>query len=408
MNEKNFDRNKKKRGLFAGLTAITSVIAAAAVVAAAMAANASEKPPVTADAGNGANISAMLDKYAGLPKITFADYGVRAGGLRNIPKWYAPLSMKNSELLAHSPWNENAKLETMPVYSSSSAKPDLEKMRGYVKKAAAALGISESELEIGDNTANFIEQLEMIRESGEQSGAPKEEIESEIERISGQMFSQTSVYGKANGVNLTLYSDYTMKVEFDTPIQLPEGCRLGADAAESEDLAAVEYLADRFKDLLGYEKPEIAQSGNFDEYNFAVWDASGGLDEQIVNYSTKQTEFIGDFDDNTKMSFMWIYSNEGCEKIGDYPILTAAQAEEILKSDRYSGEERMPADAEILKIDMDYVNISGFTAVIPCYNFYVKTDETPDNGCDLACDVYTVYAVPEEFIEVQEFRAIRK
>lgn len=114
----------------------------------------------------------------------------------------------------------------------------------------------------------------------------------------------------------------------------------------------------------------------------------------------KQTGFIGDFDDNTKMPFMWIYSNEGCEKIGDHPILTAAQAEEILKSDRYSGEERMPAGAEILKIDMDYVNIPGFTAVIPCYNFFVSSGEAPYDGYDLACDVYTVYAVPEEFIEV--------
>ena len=61
----------------------------------------------------------------------------------------------------------------------------------------------------------------------------------------------------------------------------------------------------------------------------------------------------------------------------------------------------MPADAKILKTELYYGNAAGYTAVMPYYRFYIESDHDffPDH--DVECDVYTIAAVPEEFIDME-------
>lgn len=445
---------RKKRALFIGITSGMATVAAALAITAAIGANSIRKPSVdnnaptsgiesmpainggtqqgsdsgnkaTSEPGNeqtsaaGGNISTnapsdtdlkaepvddgAFSEYGSLPKISNKDYGVRGMGGSSANTTKRETSLLPSALEIHSPWSADAQLKTLPVYLSSSTEPDLEKMRDYVRTAAAALGIAESELEITDDSMKILghDSLGSYRKTMEDQGVPEDEIERELERVSRYMGASISVTGKANGITLDLYTDYSMKVSFDEPyVALPNGCSLGENATESEERAATEYLAEKYKTLLGYEKAEIARYGDY-KHDFRVYEASGDLTAQIVNYSLKNARFCGAFEDPTKIYLLWVRSTGNLEKLGDYPIYTPQQALWVLSSDSTPEESRLPADAEIVKADIVYNNLQGYTAVIPYYEFYVESDRESFYEGEKAYDVYTIAAVPEQFIDME-------
>lgn len=424
---------KNKRKLFIGISSGMATVAAAAVLAVAIGRNPVVTPPVVetsntnsgtvsdtnsavnSNPGTNSGVNSgdqpitstptqpvikdppVIDfsEYEHLPVISSGDYGVRG--------WGSGVSRNNSvtrsELEIHSPWS-GMELKTMPVYKSTSTEADMKEIREYVKKAAAALGISENELELREPAGDVDSQLKSLRKMMEDAGASEEEIERELDKRRRQMLGMAGVEGKADGISFDIMTNYRMQVSFDTPIKLPDGCKLGRDATDSENRAATEYLAEKFKELLGYEKPVISKNSERPDY-YCVYEGAGEIEDQIFNYSTKYVIFYASPEDPTAMSFMWIDSNKNCVKLDDYPIYTAEQAMEILKSNKYGDDERMPSDAKILKTDLYYNNEPGYTVVLPYYEFYVEADGTPDTGGDLVCDVYKICAVPDQFVDVQ-------
>lgn len=451
---------RKKRALFIGITSGMATVAAALAIVAVIGTNSSHKPSVdyttsgydssgtdglpSVNAGGmqgtdstdkaasdpegatasteGGNIETSVtnapedlglkpqpvdndafSQYGGsLPKITNKDYGIRGMGGLSANTTKRETSLLPSELEIRSPWSIDAQLKTLPVYLSNSTTPDVDKMKEHVKSAAAALGIAESELEITDTSAKiFGGSLESYRKTMEDQGVPEDEIERELERVSRYMGSSISIIGKANGITLNLYTDYSMKVSFDEPyVALPNGCSLGENATENEKRAATEYLAEKYKTLLGYENAKIARYGEY-TCDFRVFEAAGDLTAQIVNYSLKNARFCGAFEDPTKMDTLWVLSTGNLEKLGDYPIYTPQQALWVLSSDSTPEESRLPADAEIVKVDIVYNNRQGYTAVLPYYEFYVKSDREPLNEGETEYDIYTIAAVPEQFIDME-------
>lgn len=425
---------KNKRRLFIGISSGMATVAAAAVLAVAIGRNPTVTPPVIETSGTNSGVVSdtsgnvatsnpennsgdnpttstptapvvndppVIDfsEYEYLPLISSGDYGVRGAG-SSISKGF---STTQSRLEIHSPWSSDMELKTMPVYKSTSTEADMNDLREYVKKAAAALGISESELELSEPMGSIDENLEALRKMMTDAGLSEEEIEHELEWRKRMLLGNSGVEGKADGVSFSTMTDYNLKVSFDPAIKLPDGCKLGRDATDGENLAATEYLAEKFKDLLGYEKPVISKNEERPNY-YCVYEDTEKIEDKIFNYSTKYVTFYDcsfPNEDPNAMGFMWISSNENCIKLDDYPIYTAEQAEEILKSNKYSDDERMPADAKILKTDLCYNNLAGFTVVLPYYEFYVESDGTPDTGDDLVCDIYRICAVPDQFIDLQ-------
>lgn len=450
------EQPRKKRALFIGITSGMATVAAALAIAATLGTNSTHKPSVdnnvgysgvdslpaingviqqgtdstdkavsepggeltSAAVGNiGTSVTNGTDgeglkaepvsddafsEYGGLPKISNRDYGVRGAGGSSVNVTKREILLSPSELDIRSPWSIDVQLKTLPVFLSNSTEPDLEKMRDYVRTAAAALGIAESELEVTDNTAQvFGGSLESYRKTMEEQGVPEDEIERELERVSRHMGASISVTGKANNITLHLYSNDSLTVRFGDPyVALPSGCGLGENASESEKRAATEYLAEKYKTLLVYEKAEIARYGDY-KRDIRVYEAAGDLTAQIVNYSLKNTRFCGAFEDPTKMDTLWVKSTGNLEKLRDYPIYTAQQALWVLSSDSTPEECRLPADAEIVKADIVYNNLEGYTAVLPYYEFYVKSDRETFRDGETSYDVYTIAAVPEQFIDME-------
>lgn len=418
--------HRSKRGLFVGLTSGMATVAAAAVIAVTAANARVQQPPVVissdpvvsgSDSGgtstqdppvidNTPKDPPALDfsKYKDLPKISSNDSGITASG--GSGKY--PGNFNTESLLKNfSPWNEDLALETLPVYMSNSNDPDIDKMKQKLLSAAGALGYSENELELELPDMSHDGYRKML----EEQGISPEEIDAEIERVSKITNHMAEITAKADGIKFSIRTDFTIEIKFDEALILPEEYNISDNASEEERTAAMNYLYDKYKALVNYSKPEYNGSTGF-------YDADCSDDEQIVNYFLNHIEFKNsDLSARSdqgrieplgiqpgRLESIKIYSTDGCDMFGDYPILTPGQAVEILKSNRYSDEDRMPADANIICTTLQYRNDPGVTGIIPFYTFYVATDEIPDEipgmGFDIKCVTYGIPAVPEEFIDI--------
>ena len=359
--------------------------------------NSVQEPPVTSDpTSDTANDPPKLDfsKYKDLKKLSLESHGVGAMGGYEVSGGSKTEYLSFAELELASPWN-GAVIETMPVYMSGSTEiPDLDRMYARVKEVAAALGIPEDDLKISDNYVDMTESIKQNIKIAEEAGATEEEIEEMVNRMVRGTMSMVSVEAKTDNVRISLDNAYRTYILFEENLELPEGYNYSKDATDEEKGLALRYLTDKYKELIGYSAPMPGRAGDRGCY---VYEADGDLAQQIVNYWINATSFDLNI---TEKGVIDIYSDGALEKIDDYPILTAAQAEQILKSNRYAADKRMPSDANILKVDMVYRNPAGAMAVMPYYEFYVESDKEPYFDCDVVCDVYTIAAVPEEFIDM--------
>jgi len=433
------NKPRRKRGLLIGLTSGMATLAATAVIAVAVGNNAAQKPPVidTSDPNSvpainsgivGSGTTSTQDppavdpvpkdppkldfsKYKDLPKITTGDYGVRGnGGGAYLGEKDGVVVQQDfldySDLEQASPW-KGAELETMPVFMSHSTDlpPDLDKMYAIAREAAAALGIPEDSLEFTDNYQRLEETIEANRKMAKNAGATDEEIEDMINRIIRSVRSMTDVDAENEDIRISINSAFHKYITFfgeTGSIKLPEGYNFTLNATDEEKAALVEYFAEKYKGILNYSKPTLGRAiDTGDRISLYIYDSDCDLTQQIVNYWMNYTFFEEHWENTGELSRFFVYTDDNCEKLGDYPILTAEQAEAILKSNKFDDEMRMPADAKILKIDMEYENLAGSTGVLPYYKFYVETDDEPYDFAELVCNVYSIPAVPEEFIDME-------
>lgn len=324
----------------------------------------------------------VIDDYSMLPKIALGDYHTEAKG-GNTGR--TGLISKDAEPPV---WNESMDLKTMPVYMSESTEPNHEKMLNYIKNAAAALGISENELVINDN-------YDRIKENEEDNLALFEPTEKHptFDPIHRMIWQQYYIRAKTNDIELLLYSNYRLLITFEKPIELPAEYNFSEDATKAEHSEALRYLAERFKALTGYD--DYTEEGKY----LHICEAAVSDELKIVNRYLNLTCF--DVVDG-KLVAMLIHSSAGCNKLEDYPIITAEEAEKLLKADSVEEELRMPEDAEILRIELRYENLTGYTAIIPYYDFYVRSDETDLSDETIVCDFYRISAVPSSFFDGTE------
>lgn len=412
---------RKKNNRFIGFASVTATAAAAALIAVMIGHNSTQNPPVidpndsnstntTSSAITNSNTSSEPDvidttpkdppeldfsKYKDLPKISDADYKVT--GMGGGKEEY----LNYSELAIRGPWNGEV-LETMPVYMSHSTEltVNLDRMYALARDAATALGIPTESLTLSDNFQDMAETIEYHRQLAKKAGATDEEIDKEINRIVRSIMSGSSVQAKADGITISVDTAFCTTILFDNPIILPDNITLDQNTSDNDKAKLFEYFTDNYKELTKFSKPAYGNGAFFNTGGFSVYESDCDLAGQIVNYWINSTEFIANFENSNSIKQIRIFTNENCDKIGDYPVLTAEQAEAILKSTRYDDKTRMPANANILKVDLVYRNLAGSTGVIPYYEFYVETDKEVYFDKEVTCDVYTIAAVPEEFIEI--------
>lgn len=306
---------------------------------------------------------------------------------------------QESEPRNSNPWREDMELTAMPVYANPLTPAtdsdayylvgtDLEKMRTVLLKTADMLGLDTDSLNITDNAPE--EKRQQRREMLQLEGITVPE----------SYFDPTKLMTQAEGLSIEVDQDLTVKISFQPPLPLPDNCPFRRDSSDEELSAAAEYLKTAYGNLLPYDSPQAEIRGSHNNSPIVFFDAGGSAVEQILNYHFKRTAFYCNSDGELYM--VRIYRTNLSEKLGDYPIVTPAEAEELLEKGNYFSYGSMYWTSEtkftIKDVKLEYLTDKYEIYFMPYYCFTLegsvqgKEDEKKTYGSRL------VPAVREEYL----------
>lgn len=161
--------------------------------------------------------------------------------------------------------------------------------------------------------------------------------------------------------------------------------------------AAAEYLKTEYKDFIGFENPQVnIHGGGYNiyarqMYYIEFFDAGGNDTEQIINYNFNRAAFYCDDEGNLTMAR--IYQPDLSKKVGDYPIISLAQAGEMLSKGNYltSVPYEMPGPEYVRKVELIYRRGELEEYYMPYYRFYA---ELPEEERENGLKDYGAYYVP--------------
>lgn len=308
-----------------------------------------------------------------------------------------------SELSSANPWTEDDKLKTLPVYqnpveydragapSAPVSAETMESMKTRLLEAAERLGLEN--VQVTDNAP-----------SQEEIDAVTEKFASVGEKVPEGYFEPTEAVAEQDGIKLTVGADLAVRIEFDPAIDLPGEVHFSYNGTYEETRAAAEYLLERYRDLLGMEKPQVSITGGDYTYDgeqmFGVefFDAAGDKTQQIVNYNFNTARFA--CNDEGKLWIIRLNQPDLSQKVGDYPIISVKEAQALLCSGNYitTVPEEMPGEEYIAKVELIYRDSDLDEYFMPYYRFYVEVPDMARNNGLKTFGAYYVPAVSGEFL----------
>ena len=296
-----------------------------------------------------------------------------------------PLCYDFSELENGNPWHEGMELTALPVfrndsYSAAGVSHGLtrEEMEGRIQTAAQALGLE-------------VTYLKQDTEGSTGSDVPPGTV--------------TRVTGYAGGVEIEAEADGTVTVDFDTKTQdglpLPGEYRFThSDTTDQEAEAVLDYLLDRFSALVNFQQPQKAIFRDRNIYgalgvDYRAYDAAGDDIEDILNYSFRQVDFAPN--DAGNLMLIRLYDDLACtEKLGDYPIISLAEARAALLDGQYvtTVPYDFPGEANVYGGELVYRGSRTEQVFIPYYRFYVDLSHEFPNWDDTDLKNFGAYYVP--------------
>lgn len=277
-----------------------------------------------------------------------------------------------SELVSGNPWTEEAGLTTLPVYANpleldAYGQPvgDRAAMEAALREAAGRLGLEGAEIEETDWGTLVIQ---------------------------------------GDGLTLDVSSTLPVTLEFEPARILPEGYDFGYHAPYDAMEAAGEYLMETYDTLLDMEKPTLSLWGGdyniYREqgYQIEVYERAGDLTEQLVGYHFRRVAFYPD--DAGNLWMIRFYQADLSHKLGNYPIITVEEAQELLGEGHYitSVPYELPGLEYVEKVELVYRGGTMEGCWMPYYRFYVRLPEEAEEDGLQTFGAYYVPAVEGRFL----------
>uniref|UniRef100_UPI00405600A8 hypothetical protein n=1 Tax=Acetatifactor sp. TaxID=1872090 RepID=UPI00405600A8 len=295
-----------------------------------------------------------------------------------------------------SPWTENTDLVTLPVYRNLA----------YTDLSGTPLYLSdENMLQLAENTATALGKIwnlsDITLESTEYNRYNTEKGTSGTDAITDGAYSlsASTYFGR-----IQIEGNGLISVFLSEPISLPKEYCFTSNIAHEEAITVLEYLTEYFSDLKSITFPLYDTSR---DYSFAgdphryyrVYEGSGSLEDQILNYYFDCMSFLPNEEGK-----LWIirFGNllESTEKIGDYPLITADIAQNLLLAGQYITsvpEEYLNAgevnEENIVKVELVYRTGNNNELFMPYYRFYIELTEF-DSDMTEGLTNYGAYYVP--------------
>ncbi len=165
-----------------------------------------------------------------------------------------------------------------------------------------------------------------------------------------------------------------------------------------------EKLLAEYRDLMNFANPQICITGgdyNIDgeqSYDIVFTETGGTQTEELLEFFFHGAEFFCNEDGEPRI--IRLRCTDLSDKVGDYPIITARQAQAQLVAGHYitSCGWEMPGEAYIRKVELVYRTGEYDEYFMPYYRFYVELlEEAPVEGC-MHLAAYYVPAVAEEYL----------
>ena len=310
-----------------------------------------------------------------------------------------------SEIVNNNPWTETAKISMLPVYQNLLAYDenyqvlgaDFDTMKELLLNVAGRLGMDVDNLEITNNAPDEKTQA-AITEKFEKTG----------ESVPEGYFAPSAVILEDNGIKIEVDQQMTAEITFDPTITLPDEYNFTHYATYEQVAAAAEYLKEKYKDLIGMDNPQVnIHGGDYaifsgediesygaqqaQGYSIEFYDGSGDNTNQIINYNFFRVAFY--CNDDGKLFLARVFQPNLSGKLGDYPIITADEAKELLENRNYitTVPEELPGLEYVAKVELVYRTGGTEQYFMPYYRFYV---ELPDMERKNGLKTYGAYYVP--------------
>lgn len=296
-----------------------------------------------------------------------------------------------SELDTPNPWSADMHMEEMPVYRNLSyweEYPQISSMAGLSEERMQEIAQYTAEgLHTSVVSTNFKYIGDIV------GGALSDEAASSAYLLEAEC---------ENGYSLSVYGNGDVQINcIRNPLQLITGKEFTISGTDkTQALRALDKLADAFSDLHGYKNPTgysyADRTFEGDENrSYYLYDKAEDDLQDILNFNFSYTSF-------SPTDIIRITNSlHTAEYLGDYPIITADEAQALLLGGSYHTtvpQEYLHggkiAEENIAKAELVYRNQKREKFHQPYYRFYVELDDENFQGDAEGLKTFGVFYVP--------------
>ena len=305
-----------------------------------------------------------------------------------------------SELQNGNPWSASDTIKTLPVFQNPASYDSAgraikglsaDEMIQKAKDTASVMGLTVDSIRIRPTEEELQREQEKIRsvpgnEDYEPNATPHEAV---------AQCGDRTIKVEANG---------QVRIFFENGVQLPDEYRFTYyDTGEQQAKEVMQHLLEKYAPIVDMRSPALDLFGDYDidaqrSFEYDAYENSGSLTERILGYNFNWVSFAPNDD-----GMLWIidrYSADLSQKIGDYPIITAQEARELLLQKHYitTVPEELPDEEYIAGVELIYRAGRHDEVFMPYYRFLVEMPTMQrDNGLKTFGAFY-VPAVEEQYL----------
>lgn len=276
-----------------------------------------------------------------------------------------------SEITTGNPWNPDIELTALPVFKNLSYVYPIgrEGFLTYLTENQLAAMAEETANALGVKiTSTNVQSI--IRARGSKAGI--DDTLAQTPYLFKSVCDGTPL--GVGEIKINIYGNGDIEIFFDGRLAIP-------DEYSADEEAKIKYVIQRFPDLFRFESPVIYSRAERNIYgelfaSYYCYDGSEDYADAIVNYNLSSAFiYVGDASSSVIHTGTFL---SAAEYLGDYPIISANEAQELLLDGKYITtvdeldlkDGRISAD-EIRKIDLIYM--TGFVEYYqPYYRFYIE------------------------------------
>lgn len=129
-----------------------------------------------------------------------------------------------------------------------------------------------------------------------------------------------------------------------------------------------------------------------------AYEKGNTIEQELLNYHFNNVHIT--INEKNEITSIWLKKADLSDKIGDYAIITAEQAKQLLYSGNYTSTlaNTFSQNMTVVKTELVYRNTTYDSIYMPCYKFFVQMPHTEGNGLR-HYDIYYIPAIEQQYLK---------